>query len=197
MLFLIRLMLGGKETQNELNYKLKDSDESASQLTANKWKGLNQQFTNNPIFNNQQLNSDFSLSRPKKNTKNSNNNNNNNDNGGNHALKQNFPLINSLLSINKLKNAANKQKNNNSNLKSALIADFNNWSEISKKQRSELQGAASNQQNVFILRPLNGKNKHARDDRKLISRPQSISRVKEPSRDMRPPPPLFRPKLKL
>lgn len=183
-------MLGGI-AQAEVNDQLKDLDESASHAPGTKWKGIS---PSNPIYQVYgHQNSDYgnTASRPKKNTKNTSN--------ANSHPKQNFPLINSLLHLNKLKNAAvNKQRNNNNNNsnKNPLIADYSNWSQLNKKQRSELQGAASNQQNVYVLRAVNGKNKHSRDDRKNLPAPSSISRVREPSRDMRPPPPLFRPKIK-
>lgn len=56
---------------------------------------------------------------------------------------------------------------------------------MNKKQRTEqLQSLPS--QNVFVMRPMGQKNnKHARDDRR-----SAISRLREPARDMRPPPPL-------
>lgn len=192
-------MLGGI-AQAEVNDQLKDLDESASQTPGTKWKGVSPSFgnNNNPIYQvfgqqqQQQHNGDFAPSRPKKNNKNVNN--------LSQQQKQNFPLMGSLLNLNKLKNAANanKQRNNNinqnNNLKNSLMVDYSNWNnQMNKKQRSELQGAPSNQQNVFVLRAVNGKNKHARDDRK--NPPASISRVREPARNLSPPPPHFRPKI--
>lgn len=191
-------MLGGI-AQAEVNDQLKDLDESASQTPGTKWKGVSPSFgngnNNNPIYQvfgqqqQQQHNGDFAPSRPKKNNKNVNN--------LSQQQKQNFPLMGSLLNLNKLKNAANANKqrnNNNNNLKNSLMVDYSNWNnQMNKKQRSELQGAPSNQQNVFVLRAVNGKNKHARDDRK--NPPASISRVREPARNLSPPPPHFRPKI--
>lgn len=187
-------MLGGI-AQAEVNDQLKDLDESASQTPGTKWKGVSSSFgsgNSNPIYQvyGQQQNSDFTPSRQKKNPKNSNNANQ-------QQQKQNFPLMGSLLNLNKLKNAANANKqrlnnNHNNNVKNSLMTDFSNWSnQMNKKQRSEMQGASSNQQNVFVLRAVNGKNKHARDDRKNLP---SISRVREPARSLSPPPPQFRPK---
>lgn len=201
-------MLGGI-AQAEVNDQLKDLDDGqSSHANPSKWKGLSPvgSFTsNNPIYqvynqqHHQQGYGDFPQQKPKKNTvKNHHSNNQQN--------KQNFPLLGSLLSLNKLKNASptantnlnansNKQRNNlnnNNALKNSLLQDFSNWSQMSKKQRSELQGSSTNQQNVFVLRPIAGKNKHARDDRKPPP-PANISRVREPSRDMKPPP-AFRPK---
>lgn len=197
-------MLGGI-AQAEVNDQLKDLDDGqSSHANPSKWKGLQPvgSFTsNNPIYQvyNQQQQQhqqtfDFPQTKPKKNVKNNNQNQQQN--------KQNFPLMGSLLSLNKLKNASpansntNKQRNNfNNQLKNSLLQDFSNWSQMNKKQRSEQQSQSSNQSNVFVLRPIAVKNKHARDDRKPPP-PSNIARLREPSRDMKPPPAQFRPKLK-
>lgn len=196
-------MLGGI-AQAEVNDQLKDLDDGqSSHSNPTKWKGLapvGSYTSNNPIYQvynqqqQQQNLQEFSQSRPKKNSQ-------KNANANQQQNKQNFPLLSSLLSLNKLKNAspANKQRNNinnnnnNNNLKNSLLQDFSNWSQMNKKQRTELQSAGSNQQNVFMLRPIAGKNKHARDDRKPQP-PSNISRV--PSRELKPPAAQFRPKLK-
>lgn len=180
-------MLGGI-AQAEVNDQIKDLDESSSQKLTNGWKALSPvgSFTsNNPIYQvyGQQKNNENSSQKPKKNQ---NQNQNSNKQVNHHQQQNKFPLVGTLVNFNKIKNSQqNKQRNNNNNpIKSAInVNDYSNWNQINKKQRTEPQTSSSNQ-NVFVIRPML-RNKHARDDRKA-----TITRLKEPARDMRPPPPL-------
>lgn len=180
-------MLGGI-AQAEVNDQIKDLDESSAQKFANNWKAFSPvgSFTsNNPIYQvygHQKGNENAAQKQPKKTQSNSNKQ---------QQQQQNrFPLVGTLVNFQKMKNGQqNKQKsnsNNNSNnnsIKSAInIHDYSNWNQINKKQRSEPQVSSS--QNVFVIRPAI-RNKQARDDRKA-----SLNRLREPSREIRPPPPL-------
>ncbi|KAG5680784.1 hypothetical protein PVAND_010270 [Polypedilum vanderplanki] len=175
----LKYMLGGI-AQAEVNDQLKDLDESSSQKVTNSWKGFSPlgSFTsNNPIYQvygqqQQQHQSQKNENTSQKQKKN-NSNKNNNNNGNKQAQ---FPLVGTLVNFNKMK-GNNKQRNVKNTIN---IQDYSNWSQVNKKQRTEIQPAQS--QNVFVLRPMI-RNKQARDDRKNLA-----PRLREPARDMKPPP---------
>lgn len=188
-------MLGGI-AQAEVNDQVRDLDESSSQKFNSNWKAFSPvgSFTaNNPIYQvygqqQQQKANENPPQKPKKNQSNSN------KQQQQQQYQNKFPLVGTLMNLNKAKQSQqqNKQRNTNSNnnnnqqqhhIKNAInIHDYSNWNQINKKQRIEPQTAQS--QNVFVVRPMI-RNKHARDDNK-----PTITRFREPARDMRPPPPL-------
>ncbi|CAG9805118.1 unnamed protein product [Chironomus riparius] len=206
----LKYMLGGL-AQAEVNDQVRDLDESSSQKFNSNWKAFSPvgSFTsNNPIYQvygqqqqQQQKANENQQQKPKKNQSNSNKQQQQQQQQQQSQQQQyqhKFPLVGTLMNLNKSKQnqqqnqQQNKQRNNNNNnnnnnqhhqIKNAInIHDYSNWNQINKKQRIEPQPAQS--QNVFVVRPMI-RNKHARDDNK-----PTITRFREPARDMRPPPPL-------
>lgn len=187
-------MLGGI-AQAEVNDQVRDLDESSSQKFNSNWKAFSPvgSFTaNNPIYQvygQQQKSNENSPQKPKKKQQQQQQ-----QQSQQQQYSNKFPLVGTLMNLNKPKQTQqqNKQRNSNNNnqhhqIKNAInIHDYSNWNQINKKQRIEPQAAQS--QNVFVVRPII-RNKHARDDNK-----PTITRFREPARDMRPPPPL-KPKL--
>ncbi|XP_070500105.1 bromodomain-containing protein DDB_G0270170-like [Chironomus tepperi] len=205
----LKYMLGGI-AQAEVNDQIRDLDESSSQKFTSNWKAFSTDgsFTsNNPIYQvygQQQKGNENPPQKSKKTQSNSNKQQQQQQNQQllqqNHLQQQNqnkFPLVGTLMNLNKSKQTqqqskqrnSNRNNNNNDNnnqhhqIKNAInIHDYSNWNQINKKQRIEPQTAQS--QNVFVVRPMI-RNKQARDDKK-----STITRFREPARDMRPPPPL-------
>jgi hypothetical protein len=188
-------MLGGI-AQAEVNDQLKDLDESPSQKVTNNWKGFSplgsfpsNNNNNNPVYQvfgqqqqQQQQHHQQQLQQLHKNENSLQKQKKNNANGNGNGNKQSkFPLVGQLVNYNKMKGAGNKQRN----VKNAInIQDYSNWSnQANKKQRTEIQPAQS--PNVFVVRPMM-RNKQARNDRK--SPPPLPPRLREPARDMKPPP---------